>query len=380
LAEHLLFRGEADEPLRLCPDDGSGPAQGVVAARWAAVRCRALLMRSRHEAAVAAGQRALDLVAAVPGRRRAVAEVVVRVHTAVGVAHWLRADRDAAVSHLGTAVSAGRAAGLRTLSARAMVNLGGVRLEQGRLDAAEDDYRRALEIMRATGDQAGAARALHATGLVRHYRGDPAGAVVLHEEAVALHERLGDRVAAAAAGQGRALALLAAGRVAAAEAAMAEAVAAFTPTAYRSRYAHALDAVGVIRLVCDGGLSAAAEEVFTRARDHADGDPDLEAMIAVHRAVGLLAVGRDGAAARLLAELPATPPYDVLPLEAEFARGALALARGNPDGAVAAADRMLRLVADHGHRVYEPAARRLSAAAARTPDWRDLPRMLWVAT
>jgi len=175
---------------------------------------------------------------------------------------------------------------------------------------------------------------------------------------------------------GLAQALLALGDVTGAQHALAE------PALIEDRWmrTHALDTLAMIRLVA-GGLSPATRSALAEAEALAvtlGADPQMMAMIAIHTAVGEVASGNHDAAAQLLADTPTPADFDVLPMEAEFVRGAINLLRDNATGVRAAADRIAELVAANGHRMYLPAAARLREALYRPPPASTFPAMLWV--
>jgi tetratricopeptide (TPR) repeat protein/transcriptional regulator with XRE-family HTH domain len=380
LAEHLLLRGRPAEALTLC--DASVEAPRLLAARLAAARCRALMQTSDYVGTLRAGERALELLATDGSESgREAAEITARVHSALGAAHRRLGNRDRAVVHLRQSVATATAAGLRTLSGRAMFSLGALQVDTGRLAEAEASYAEAMDVVRAAGDFHCLARVLHATGVVRHFRGEPAAAVELHEESLAIQQRIGDLGAVLITQLSMALALLALDDADRAEKVLASALSERQATDDRWQRAHALDALAMIRLVADGGLTSGVVGPLSEAREIVlaiGGDPQLLAMIAVHTALGELADDRPARAAALLAATEIAPDYDVLPVEAEFVRGATALAIGTRAETLAAVRRMTDLIDTSGHRMYAPATRRLRAAAQHPPPPADWPRLLWV--
>jgi ATP/maltotriose-dependent transcriptional regulator MalT len=381
LAEHLLLRGGPSDALDLCRTAAQRPAGRLLAARLAAVRCRALMQTSDYVGTLQAGEQALELLPAESGREGA--EITARVHSALGAAHRRLGSRDQAVVHLRQAVATARAAGLRTLSGRAMFSLGALQVDTGRIGDAESSYAEALDVVRSAGDFHCLARVLHASGVLRHFRGEPAAAVELHEESLAIQQRIGDQGAVLITQLSMSLALLALDEVDQAEKVLVTALTERPDLDDRWQRAHALDALAMIRLVADGGLTPAVTEPLEEARKNVlaiGGDPQLLAMIAVHTALGELADDRPARAAELLAATEIAPDYDVLPVEAEFVRGAAALALGDRAEALKAARRMTELVETSGHLMYVPAAQRLRAAVRTAPAPRDWPRLLWVLT
>jgi tetratricopeptide (TPR) repeat protein len=382
-SEYLLLRGRAEEALRMCravPDADRG-TDPLLAARLGAAESRAMMACSQYEEAVRAGRRALARLSPTAATgTRAAAEVTVRVHAATGLAYQRTGDPDLAVAHLRSAVATARAAELWTLCGRQLLNLGVVQLDTGRLDEAQAHCDEAETMARATGDLHCLSKVLHTSGVVRYFRGDAAGAVALLAEALATKRRLGNPEALTISQQSMALALLALGRVAEAETMVGDALAGTAGASDGWRHAHALDALAMIRMVADGGLTPAVRAPLEQARDRLaaiGGDPHLAAMIAVHTALAALASGRPGEAARLLSGI-APREEDVLAAEAHFVRGALALRRGDLPAAATCVDLVHRHVKATGHALYSPAAHRLRAALARAPDPGDLPRMLWV--
>lgn len=388
LAEHLLLRGRPAEALTLTrlgvsvqQSPGRLPSARLLAARFAAVRCRALMQTSDYVGTLRAGRRALGLLLADGlGSGREGAEITARVHSALGAAHRRLGNRSLALVHLRQAVATARAAGLRTLSGRTMFSLGALQVDTGHLGEAESSYGEALVVVRSAGDFHCLARVLHASGVLRHFRGEPAAAVELHEESLAIQQRIGDLGAVLITQLSMALALLALDEVDRAEKVLATALTDRSATHDRWQRAHALDALAMIRLVAEGGLTPGVVEPLTEAREivlSIGGDPQLLAMIDVHTALGELADDRPERAAELVAATEIADDYDVLPVEAEFVRGAAA---GTCADTLAAARRMGELIETGGHRMYTPAARRLRAAARRPPSARDWPRLLWVLT
>jgi tetratricopeptide (TPR) repeat protein len=380
LAEHYALRGRPAEALELCGQAKALGVGGLLAARLGAVECRALVSLADYQETLRAGRTALALLDTVPGARaREVAEITVRVYNATGQARRRLGDRVRAVEDLGQAVDTARAAGLRTLTGRALFGLAGVHVDMGKLDRGEACYAEALDVIRSVGDFHCLARTLHAQGVLRHYRGDPVGARALHEESLAVKRRIGDLGSLAISRIGLAQALLACGEVARAEELLTGPETIDDPWLRT----HAVDTLAMIRMVADGGLSdpvrATLDEAGALAKS-VGADPQLMAMIAVHTAVAEIAAGHADEAALLLAATPLADDYDVLPMEAEFVRGAIELVRGNRSGVRAAADRITDLVADGRPRMYLPAAQRLRAATHDAPPTSTLPRMLWVLT
>jgi tetratricopeptide (TPR) repeat protein/transcriptional regulator with XRE-family HTH domain len=382
LAEHLLLRGRPADALELCR--AAAPTDAVLAARLAAVRCRALMQTSDYTGTLRAGRLALDLLGPDGmDNGREGAEITARVHSALGAAHRRLGDREQALVHLRQAVATARAAGLRTLSGRTMFSLGALQVDAGRLGDAEASYAEALDVVRAAGDFHCLARVLHASGVLRHFRGEPAAAVELHEESLAIQQRMGDQGAVLITQLSMALALLALDEADQAEKVLVTTLTERPDLDDRWQRAHALDALAMIRLVTDGGLTPGVTEPLAQARENVlaiGGDPQLLAMIAVHTALGALADDDPGRATELLSATEIAPDYDVLPVEAEFVRGATALAVGGRADALAAARRMAGLIETSGHRMYAPAASRLRAAVRTPPSPRDWPRLLWVLT
>ena len=390
LAQCLLQRGQVREALALCRDAAAelGEGEDVLRAHLAAVQSAAHLMLSEFAAAVTMAQAACSIADRIeviaPG---IAASVRARAYSVLGIAARLRGDREEATRWLQAAVTAARASGMREAAGRALFNLGAIAYEGGELGSAELLYEESLAEARTVGDGYGAARVLHAHGIIQKNRGAAERALELFEESCALKQRIGDLDGAANSAHARALVQLCLGRVAEARATMSAVLVASEDLGERRSRAYFLDSAAMIALV-DGDLAAASRFIAEAVQAAAGmAEPYLLADIALHRALAGLSAG-DVPAAQRDADLAAGhisrggPGVSTSALDAMAVTACIALARGDAAGATAGAATLAEQAGRTRFALWERAAQRIAAAAARAetgpPDPCRYPALIYV--
>ena len=390
LAQCLLQRGQVREALALCRDAAAelGEGEDVLRAHLAAVQSAAHLMLSEFAAAVTMAQAACSIADRIEVITPGIATSVrARAYSVLGITARLRGDREEAAQWLDRAVTAARTSGLREAAGRALFNLGAIAYEGGNLASAELLYEEALAEARTIADGYGAARVLHALGVIQKNRGATERALELFEESCALKQRIGDLDGAANSEHGRALVLLCLGRVAEARATISAVLVASEDLGERRSRAYFLDSAAMIALV-DGDLGV-ARRCIAEAAEAAAGmaEPSLLADIALHRALAGLSAG-DIPAAQRDADLAAEqisrggPAVSAGTLDFLAATACIALARGDAAGAAAGAAKLAEQAGSIGFVLWERAAQRIAAAAARAeagpPDPCRYPALIYV--
>jgi ATP/maltotriose-dependent transcriptional regulator MalT len=388
LAQCLLQRGQVREALALCRDAAAelGEGEDVLRAHLAAVQSGAHLMLSEFAAAETMAQAACSIADRLEAITPGIATSVrARAYSILGITARLRGDRQEAARWLDRAVTAARASGLREAAGRGLFNLGAIAYEGGEPDRAELLYEEALAEARAIADGYGAARVLHALGIIQKNRGATERALELFEESGALKRRIGDLDGAANSEHGRALVQLCLGRVAEARATMAAVLTASEDLGERRSRAHYLDSAAMIALA--EGDPDGARRFLAEAAEVAAGmaEPSLLADIAVHRALAALSAGDIPAAQRdadLAAEQISRGGISVGTLDAMAVTACIALASGDAAGATAGAAKLAEQAGSTYFVLWERAAQRIAAAAARAetgpPDPGRYPALIYV--
>jgi tetratricopeptide (TPR) repeat protein/transcriptional regulator with XRE-family HTH domain len=99
-----------------------------------------------------------------------------------------------AITGCGHALGAARRSGDHAAEAAALLDVGWVTWQQGRVQQAADHHRRALALFRAAGDRAGEARALGGMSLAEAELGRYEQAARLQQEAIAIFHDIGDNL------------------------------------------------------------------------------------------------------------------------------------------------------------------------------------------
>jgi tetratricopeptide (TPR) repeat protein/transcriptional regulator with XRE-family HTH domain len=380
LAENLLQRAQVSEALSLCREAGAAlaPSDTLLRAQLAATECRALLMLSSYDDAVRRAEQALHLAGRLHAvAPQSVAEVRARALAVLGIVARLHRRYDAALDHLRRAIAAAREADMNELANRCLFNIGALRFEQGRMEAAQEVYTEVLAEMRAVGDSYGVARVLHALSQVHRIRGDLETTIAQLDEACAIKRQLGDAQGLAVSRNSKAMALLAVGRAEEARELAERILVETADSGEQWARSHFLDTLAMVELVAgDAGRARAAlcEALALPALT----DPQIRALIATHLALAELVEGSVEPAADLLRREAAGEHGPEVALDRQFLAAAVAIARGDVAAAREAARAMATLASRSGFALYAPVAARLEAAAADPPPLADLPRLLWV--
>jgi DNA-binding SARP family transcriptional activator/tetratricopeptide (TPR) repeat protein len=173
-AIRALYQAEADHPERATPTPA--PADPDAARRWLDVELPNLT-------AVAACAAAHGWPALTVGLSTVLYRYLVGGH---------RTEASTIHAH---AREAARAAGDAAGEAHALLGLGTIGWQTGRLDRATDDLRRSLVLFRRIGDRVGQARALGHLGIVNWRMGRYPQAARYHRRAMVLFRAAGDRTA-----------------------------------------------------------------------------------------------------------------------------------------------------------------------------------------
>jgi ATP/maltotriose-dependent transcriptional regulator MalT/DNA-binding transcriptional regulator YiaG len=375
LAESLLERHQPAEALVLCADAAAtiGPREALLLARLNAVQAWARIQLSEYDEALPLARRALECAApwSVIAPELAVG-VVARAEWTLGVVLRLRSHADAA-THLHRAAAAARSANLHHLAARALLNLGALRWDEGHMTAALEVFGQAEASARATADSHGLARALFNTASTRTQLGELTAAVHTFAEVRALRERLGDTQGVLNVKMGLANAMCYLGRTDEALAELADVVAA--DWAEPRTRVHALD-TQTVALLAAGQAERAVEAAHVGLELASRYVPTMLTTLEAHLAVGQLILGSPE-----LAELLVHGDLGAHHFEAEldtmFLRAVLAHARRDR---AAMAEHTAELAAWLDTRDVPLHARtpaHLLAGFDRDLPLADVPRLIW---
>jgi ATP/maltotriose-dependent transcriptional regulator MalT len=380
LADILIERGQATEALQLCqPARAALPsADTLLWAQLAAAESRAHFMLSHYDQAVQVAKQALDLAGRLGADLpRQAAEISAWTHDVLGAVLLIRRRFDTALDHYQRAIEDARQAGLGQLEQRCRVEICGLQLAQGQLDAALLACEETLPQLRQAGDSYASARLLNIAALARMWRGELEEALETIDDACVLHAQIGDTRGLAAAENRRATILITLGRVAEARALIERVLATSDATGELRERAYSMDTLCVIEML-EGNAAGAIETLrHTLALPIAAGDQKLRGDLFNDLALALLMKGDLDEAQQLLAGDPPAGAGLSSELERELLRGLLALVRGD----IPAARTIAAAVAARA----EPAWLRLRhttalwlAEATQAPAPRALPWMLWV--
>jgi ATP/maltotriose-dependent transcriptional regulator MalT len=392
LAQSLLQEGRAAEALDVCRAAAAGLTENedVLRAQLGAVQCRAHLMLSEFDEAVAVAEQAFTaagrIAAVTPG---AAATVQAWAYWVFGATARLCGRSDDAIGWLGRASAAARGAGLREVAGRALFTMGEIAHERGDVGSAEQFYQEALAEMRPIGDSDGVARVQDALAAMRNRAGAPDEAIKLLEDAGALKRRIGDPLGAANSERALGLILLSQGQIEAARALLAAVLDSAGQLGPPQARAYCLDSLAMVDLA-DGDHRNARRDLTEAARiaDEVD-DPRLGTVVKMHSSFGYLVSGDLPAAIRVAGTcaeqvaLTGAEMHAGVAVEYTALTACLALAAGDLAAAAARVAEMAAQASHIGDVRYGAAAQRISAAIAASaagtpPPMASLPRMVWV--
>jgi DNA-binding SARP family transcriptional activator len=166
------------------------------------------------------------------------------LHNSTGIAYAIARRLPEAGEHLERAVESFRAAGLTDAVAGALSNLGRLRVEQGRRDAARAAYEEAARLRESTGDTRRLGTVLNNLGTLLVELGENDAALVHMRRALALHREHGDRGGAGNAQDSIGLMHMGAGKIGAALAAFHAALEDLRAAGYREAEGATLANIG----------------------------------------------------------------------------------------------------------------------------------------
>jgi tetratricopeptide (TPR) repeat protein len=223
-------------------------------------------------------------------------QAVSAMHGLLGRAHRQAGDLDTAAAHVDAAVEASRRDGWAHGEMIAQCTLGGIRMDQGRLDDAIHHHGEALAIERRVGNDGGSVH-LHNIAIALFQQGAFADADARSGEALAIVLRHGNDT-----GRGMVLATRAGARyeLARPDDALADAEAALAALGDHAPGAAAEAMTVLARVSADRGGASAAARLVAAARRRAAAADDVRATVTVADAAGAVAlrVGRHEAARR----------------------------------------------------------------------------------
>lgn len=381
LAESLVQRGQAKEAVTVCvaARESLGAAHPLLLAQLFIAESHAQLILANYDAALhTAGQALAQVVPIEHAAPQATAEIRALAYKMTAAVFHNRQQFEQAAFALEHSVIAARQGDLKHLIHLAQIEQVRVYFALGDLESAIAVSQATIPPLQVAHDSYALEQLLGFTGLSYLMHGDLAIALEVTEQASTIAEAIGDTDGLTDSRLRRARILIAHGRIQEAHALVERLLAAPDIVSKRQLYGYVFDRLAMIQLLRGDAATALTTFEHALVLSGETSDRKLRADLHNHRALALLVIGDDAAAARTLAIPSAVRLPTSTILTHRLIDAMLVFARGDDPRTIATA-----IAADADattHYLFSRAAHRLIAAANAPPQRAAFPQLHWVET